>query len=101
MNLLTRSLRNFALLGTALTASLSMAPSVLHAQDRTAERNYHDARHNDDHTWNSHEDRAYRMWVKENHRRYTNFDRLKEDDRQAYWDWRHEHSDVQLKINIR
>jgi hypothetical protein len=38
---------------------------------------------------------------KQNHRKYHNFSTLKENDQQAYWGWRHDHSDVLLKINIR
>jgi hypothetical protein len=40
------------------------------------------------------------MYVKENHRKYRSFDRLHENDQQAYWAWRHEHSDAVLKIDI-
>jgi hypothetical protein len=34
-------------------------------------------RHNDDHQWNKHEDQAYHMYTKENHRKYSNFSNLK------------------------
>lgn len=89
------------LLGTMFSAtlagSLALAPTVLRADDRV----YHDRDHNDDHHWNAHEDKAYRVWVKENHRHYQNFDRLKDEDRSAYWNWRHEHSDAVLKIDVR
>ena|SRR5258706_6368380 len=92
-----------------LSATL-LAPVAALAQDdhrneqrREAEnaRRYQDARHHDEHAWNEHEDRAYRMWLVERHRKYNDFDRLRERDRQAYWDWRHDHSDAQLKIEIR
>ncbi len=92
--------RNTALLGAALIAPIAMAPTTLRADDHKVVV-YHDKQHNDDHEWNAHEDRAYRMYAKENHRRYSNFSTLKEDDRQAYWGWRHEHSDALLKIDIR
>jgi hypothetical protein len=91
--------RNTALLGTALLVPVAMAPAALRAEDHKVV--YHDREHNDDHEWNAHEDRAYRMYAKQNHRRYTSFATLKEDDRQAYWGWRHEHSDALLKIDIR
>jgi hypothetical protein len=61
----------------------------------------HDKQHNDDHAWSSHEDKAYRIWAKENHRKYRDFAKLNEGDQQAYWGWRHEHSDSLLKIDIR
>ena len=60
-----------------------------------------DERNNDDHTWNNREDNAYRIWVRENHRKYVEFDKLRAEDQQAYWAWRHEHSDALLKIDIR
>jgi hypothetical protein len=88
---------NAIVLGAVLLAPT--APVVFGAQDHS--RTYHDKEHNDDHTWNSREDKAYRMWAKENHRKYRDFAKLKEEDQQAYWGWRHNHSDAELKINIR
>jgi hypothetical protein len=92
---------NAALLGAALTIPVAMAPTALLAQDNKGARSYHDKQHNDDHQWNNHEDQAYRMYAKQNHRKYHNFSTLNENDQQAYWGWRHEHSDALLKINIR
>jgi hypothetical protein len=89
------------LLGAALMAPLAMAPLALGAEDNKGARSYHDKKNNDDHEWNNHEDQAYRMYAKENHRKYRDFSRLKENDQQAYWGWRHEHSDALLKIDIR
>lgn len=90
---------NAAFLGAALIAPLVIAPIASQAADRP--RSYHDNQHNDDHQWNAHEDKAYGMWVKENHRKKTSFVKLKVNDQQAYWGWRHDHSDASLKINIR
>jgi hypothetical protein len=92
---------NTALLGAALIIPVAIAPTLLRAEDHKIARTYHDKGHNDDHEWNSHEDQAYRVYAKENHRRYTNFARLNDNDQQAYWGWRHEHSDALLKIDIR
>jgi hypothetical protein len=88
---------NAVMLGTALIAPVVLAPNALLADDHK----YHDQKHNDEHEWNAHEDRAYRMYVKENHHKYRDFAKLKEEDRQNYWAWRHEHSDAVLKIDIR
>jgi len=41
------------------------------------------------------------MYAKQNHRTYRTFSTLNENDQQAYWGWRHEHSDALLKIDIR
>ena len=64
-------------------------------------RKYHDNKYNQDHEWNTNEDHAYRVWVKENHRKYQAFGKLKEGDRQSYWEWRHDHPDSDLKVKVR
>jgi len=92
---------NTALLGAALMVPIAMAPTMLRAEDQKTARTYHDKQHNDDHEWNSHEDQAYRVWVKQNHRKSRDFVKLNENDQQAYWGWRHEHSDALLKIDVR
>jgi hypothetical protein len=89
-----------ALLSAALMTPLAVAPTVLRAQDQKA-RTYHDKQHNDDHAWNGQEDKAYRIYAKQNHRKYSEFSKLNDDNQQAYWNWRHEHSDALLKIEIR
>jgi len=93
-------LLNAALLGAMITP-LAMSPIALRAADQKNARTYHDKQHNDDHQWNNHEDHAYKMYAKENHRRATSFVKLNDNDQQAYWGWRHEHSDALLNINIR
>ena len=90
---------NTVLLSATLMMPVAVAPLALRADDHG--RSYHDRDHNDDHAWNNHEDRAYRIWVRENHRHYHNFARLRAEDQAAYWNWRHEHSDALLHIDIR
>jgi hypothetical protein len=87
------------LLSTTLLSAALMI-TVVPAGLLAADQKYHDKEHNDDHSWNSHEDKAYRMWAKENHRKYVAFSKLKDEDQQAYWGWRHNHSDAVLKIDI-
>ena len=89
------------LLSAALMASIAVAPRVLRAEDQKAASTYHDKQHNDDHQWNGQEDKAYRLYAKQNHRKYSDFSKLKEEDQQNYWNWRHEHSDALLKIEIK
>jgi hypothetical protein len=91
---------NVSLLSAALLVPLAITPVGLLADDHKDARKYHDKQHNDDHEWNNHEDQAYRMWAKENHRKYNDFSKLRESDQQSYWGWRHEHSDALLKIEI-
>jgi type III secretory pathway component EscR len=91
---------NSVLLSAALIVPVAVAPIMLRADDQAKARSYHDKGHNDDHEWNSHEDQAYRMYVKENHRKYRDFSKLRANDQQSYWGWRHEHSDSLLKIEV-
>ena len=91
---------NKAMLAAALMAPIALAPAALQAQDHKVVT-YHDKEHNDDHEWNSHENQAYRVYTKQNHRRNVTFSKLNDNDQQAYWGWRHEHSDALLKIDIR
>ena len=53
---------NTTILAAALIIPVALAPSTMRADDHKAARNYHDKQHNDDHEWNDHEDKAYRMW---------------------------------------
>jgi hypothetical protein len=84
-------------LGAALMAFSPTVPT-LRADEH---HKWHDNERNDDHDWDKREDRAYRMWVKEQHRKYRDFGKLKEEERQEYWRWRHTHDDATLRINIR
>jgi hypothetical protein len=103
MRINMRRFWNAVLLGAVLLTPIAITPSTLQADDRDDRRvrKYRDNEHNDEHQWDRREDRAYRIWVRENHRKYNSFDRLRDDDRQNYWRWRHEHSDSVLRINIR
>jgi hypothetical protein len=91
-----------------ISAGISSAPLQAqgdnHENQRSEQKNsrsYHDAKHNDDHQWNDREDQAYQKWTQENHRKNNDFSKLKPSDQQSYWDWRHNHSDAQLNIEIR
>jgi hypothetical protein len=53
---------------------------------------YYDTAHRDYHTWGPAEREPYARWEAENHRPHTDYGKLKDDDRQAYWNWRHDHS---------
>ena len=89
------------LLSAALMMTFAVAPTVLRAQEQKGSRTYHDKQHNDDHAWNGQEDKAYRIYAKQNNRKSTEFSKLKDDDQQSYWNWRHDHSDSLLKIEIK
>jgi opacity protein-like surface antigen len=93
---------NIALAGTVLVTGLALAPQFAQAQDRKdAPATYHDKKNNEDHQWNGQEDKAYAIYQKDKHKKDVEFGKLKESDQQAYWNWRHEHSDALLKIDIK
>lgn len=89
MKRLVGLLQTATLMGAFFLIPAAVAPLALHAQDRT----YHDADRNEDHVWNKNEDKSYRMWEKENHRKHVDFAKLKAEDQKAYWAWRHDHPD--------
>jgi hypothetical protein len=87
------------LMGTALL----VPAGSLRADDKDRdkkERSYRDKKHNDEHHWDDREDKAFRMYTEQNHRRYKDFHSLRERDQQDYWNWRHDHSDSLLNIEI-
>ena len=69
--------------GAALMCALTI-PATMQAQDNqrdqqkntTSNRTYHDAKQNDDHQWNDHEDKAYQMWTQETRRKSEDFAKL-------------------------
>jgi hypothetical protein len=50
----------------------------------------------DYHRWNGREERAYRIYLVERRREYLEFRRLDRREQEAYWAWRHSHSDRDL-----
>jgi hypothetical protein len=52
---------------------------------------YVDSKHHDKHEWNEDEDRRYRAYMEEHHRKYIEFHKLNRRDQEAYWEWRHQH----------
>jgi opacity protein-like surface antigen len=93
---------NIALAGTALVAGIALASYSAQAQERKEVGvSYHDKKGNDDHQWNGQEDKAYAVYQKNNHKKPVEFGKLKVSDQQNYWNWRHQHSDALLKIDIR
>jgi len=64
-----------------------------HSHSDTQSKRYYDSTHKDYHQWNSNEDQAYHQYLKENHRADKNWSKASKKDQNAYWNWRHEHSD--------
>src|SRR5438876_91339 len=80
----------------AAAPPLAASPSAQDRDDRAQrqhERRIYDSSHRDYHTWNGDEDRRYREFLTERHRKYRDFARLKKNQRNEYWQWRHDHDD--------
>jgi hypothetical protein len=54
----------------------------------------YDDYHSDWHTWDHHEDVAYRAYWTERHESYRDFNKLNKDEQKDYWNWRHNHPDA-------
>jgi type III secretory pathway component EscR len=82
-----------------LLSAAIVVPVAVSAQDRDhsdhnqQSRRYEDKAHKDSHEWDANEDQAYRRYLQENHRKYTDFAKTKKKEQNNYWNWRHSHSD--------
>jgi hypothetical protein len=89
--------RYLILTAVCLGASL-IAPAAMNAADKR----YYDRDGHDYHTWNTQEDRAYRVYLGEQHRDYREFGKVKVVERRRYFKWRHDHPDgVLFKAEIK
>jgi hypothetical protein len=96
------------ILFAVLTAALTVPTAVI-AQDHDRDdhrdhpdqHRYYDRHHKDYHQWNDHEDRAWHMYSEQRHRPSTEWNVAPARERERYWQWRHQHSDSLLHIDIR
>lgn len=87
---------------TALFFAASLSVPIAIRADDHHEKRYYDRDGHDYHTWNHQEDRAYRVYLVEQHRSYREFRRTKASERREYFRWRHNHPDrVLFKVEIR
>jgi len=85
-----KRLSSFVLLAAL---ALPVASFARDDHDHDRDHRYYDRAHKDYHRWDAHEDAAYRRWAEENHRHYVDFSRLRREDQERYWAWRHDHPD--------
>ena len=89
------------ILSVLFVGATLIAPVAVRAEDHHDKR-YYDRDGRDYHTWNNQEDRAYRVYLGEQHRDYRDFGRVKVVQQREYFRWRHQHPDSALfKIEIR
>ena len=96
-------MHRFLIAGALLLSAAVIAPVAARADDRNHhERRYYDRDGRDYHAWNDREDREYRQYLVERHRRYVVFTKVRTPQRREYFRWRHEHPDHTLfKVEIR
>jgi len=94
-------MRRFLILTAFFAGAILTAPVAMRADDHHDKR-YYDRHAHDYHTWDSQEDRAYRVYLGEQHRDYREFNRVKAAQQREYFKWRHEHPDHLLfKLEIK
>ncbi len=62
----------------------------------TETQRYYDPGYKEYHQWNTNEDRAYRMYLKEGNRDYVEFPKSTTTQQTEYWKWRHNHPDKMI-----
>jgi len=93
-------MRRFLILTAFAAAATFIAPVAITAEEHP--KRYYDREGHDYHTWNDHEDRAYRVYLGEQHREYREFGRTKAVQQREYFRWRHTHPDTMLfKVEVR
>lgn len=94
-------MRRFLILTVLCAGAGLIAPMVTQAGDPPDKR-YYDRDGHDYHTWNSQEDRAYRVYLDQQHRAYRDFRKTKAVEQREYFKWRHQNPDnVLFKVEIR
>jgi len=92
--------RRFLILSGFLLGAALIAPLAVKADDH--DRRYYDRDHRDYHEWNTREDRAYRVYLGEQHRNYREFSRETRYRQAHYFRWRHRHPDSTLfRVEVR
>jgi hypothetical protein len=95
-------MRRFLVISALLSGAALITPLAARADDRDHQKRYYDRDGRDYHTWNNQEDRAYRVYLQDQHRDYREFRRVKPNQQSEYFRWRHEHPDSSIfKVEIR
>ncbi len=96
-----KNMKRLLILGGFLLGAAFVAPSAATADDHHDKR-YYDKEGHDYHVYNNQEDRAYRVYLGEQHQDYHAFGKAKPAQQQMYFKWRHEHPDsVLFKVEIK
>lgn len=91
----------YRLTGVLILSAGLMAPLAMQAQEEHHDRDhdrdrYYDSDRRDYHQWTPNEERAWHRYWEEQHHAAVEWQRANEEQRRAYWRWRHEHPDSTL-----
>lgn len=90
--MMRKTLSAFALVAAIGATTLLPASASAQSPARARqERRVFDRSHRDYHVWNNDEDRVYREFLTQRHRKYRAFARLTRKQQEEYWRWRHDH----------
>ena len=87
---------NVIVLSAALTVPVALRSREPDPQDSRRDPpavRYEDTAHKDFHEWNADEERAYRRYLEEHHKKYRDFKKANKKEQEDYWNWRHSHPD--------
>jgi hypothetical protein len=78
-----------------LTAALAVPLSLMAASKPQVgvQVRVYDRNHRDYHNWDDREDRAWGVYLTNNHRRHYEYARANRREQDRYWNWRHSHRD--------
>ena len=74
-----------------LVAPLALASILISGCAARVSYRTYDPYYRDYHFWTEAERPHYSVWIGESHRPNVDYDRLRREDREAYWRWRHDH----------
>ena len=94
-------MHRFLFVSGFLLGAAWLVPVGARAEDHK-DKTYYDRDGHDRHTWNGQEDKAYRVYLGEQHREYVDFGKVKVTQQTEYFRWRHQHPDnVLFKVEIK
>jgi hypothetical protein len=84
-------------IGSLILAAALIAPVAIMAapvpQDGGVQIRIYDRSHKDYHNWDDHENRAWGIFLTDNHRKSHEYSRASKKEQGQYWNWRHQHHD--------
>ena len=79
-----------------LTAAFAVPATIMAAstpQNVGVQVQVYDKGHKDYHNWDDNENKAWGVYLTENHRKPHEFTRANKKEQSNYWNWRHSHPD--------